>query len=174
MKIMIIGYSGSGKSTLAEKLSKETDTPVLHLDSVNWLPGWQIREQKSQVGIVNSFMDTHGSWIIEGNYTKILNERRLQEADLILELLFGRINCYLRVLRRLRTYKGTSRPDMTEGCNEKIDWEFTRWIFYDGRNRKKRQLYQSYQNNYPDKTIVIRNQRQLDKFQIPPSISESR
>ena len=41
MKIMVIGYSGSGKSTLAEYLGKKYQIPILHLDHIFWLPGWE-------------------------------------------------------------------------------------------------------------------------------------
>lgn len=41
MKITIIGYSGSGKSTLAEKLSNYYSIPKLHMDTLQFQPGWQ-------------------------------------------------------------------------------------------------------------------------------------
>ena len=41
MKIAIIGYSGSGKSTLAEKLSSYYSIPKLHIDRLQFQPGWQ-------------------------------------------------------------------------------------------------------------------------------------
>ena len=43
MKIAVIGHSGSGKSTLARRIAEETGVPVLHLDQIHWLPGWQER-----------------------------------------------------------------------------------------------------------------------------------
>lgn len=41
MKIAIIGYSGAGKSTLAEKLSNYYSIPKLHMDTLQFQPGWQ-------------------------------------------------------------------------------------------------------------------------------------
>ncbi len=41
MKIAVLGYSGSGKSTLARRLGEYFQVPVLHLDVVNFLPGWE-------------------------------------------------------------------------------------------------------------------------------------
>lgn len=44
MKIAILGYSGSGKSTLARRLGEQYGIPVLHLDRVQFLPGWRERD----------------------------------------------------------------------------------------------------------------------------------
>ena len=41
MKISIIGYSGSGKSTLADKLATYYSIPKLHIDTLQFQPGWQ-------------------------------------------------------------------------------------------------------------------------------------
>ena len=75
MKIVIIGYSGSGKSTLAKTLGINYNIPVLHLDSVNFLSGWKVREQKETDEIVKKFIEENDSWIIDGNYHKIAKER---------------------------------------------------------------------------------------------------
>jgi len=168
MKIAILGYSGSGKSTLARFLGKRYGIEVLHLDRVHWLPGWQERDKESKQKIIGDFLDGHTSWVIDGNYTKYSLGRRLEEADLIILLLFGRFACYLRALKRLGQYKGRSRPDMTEGCQEKVDWAFTKWIFRDGRTAKIREGYRSIQKQYPVKTRIIRNQRQLECFMKDP------
>ncbi|CTL15529.1 hypothetical protein ERS070141_00850 [Streptococcus pneumoniae] len=49
MKITIIGYSGSGKSTLAEKLSNYYSIPKLHMDTLQFQPGWQDSELRMDV-----------------------------------------------------------------------------------------------------------------------------
>ena len=61
--------------------------------------------------------------------------------------------------------KDSTRPDMAEGCNEKLDWEFIKWILRDGRTEESRQRYQGVLARYPEKTILIKNQRQLDDVQ---------
>ena len=50
MKIAIIGYSGSGKSTMAKRISERFGLPVLYLDTVHGLPGWEEREREDGTG----------------------------------------------------------------------------------------------------------------------------
>ena len=64
MKIMITGYSGSGKSTLCRKLSERYHTPFLHLDTIQFLPGWEVRADAEKQDMIRSFLDEHpGDWI---------------------------------------------------------------------------------------------------------------
>lgn len=164
MKIMVIGYSGSGKSTLAGILGRRYHIPVLHLDHVFWLPGWKSRSRDEVRRIVARFMDIHTSWVIDGNYTHAEYERRLAEADRIIFLSFNRFSCLLRVWNRYRKYRGRTRADMGRGCTEKLDWEFVRWVLYDGRNRERRAEYRRIEKSYGDKLTVLRNQRQLNQY----------
>ena len=165
MKIAIIGYSGSGKSTLARKLAEFYQIPVLHFDRVQFRPNWEIRPQPSKEIMTKTFLDLHKDWVIDGNYSKLSFERRMEEADVIILLLFNRISCLYRVTRRYLKYKNTTRSDMADGCKEKLDWEFVKWILRDGRSKTARQRYQNVVSQYPEKTIVLKNQRQLDDVQ---------
>ena len=70
MKIVVNGYSGSGKSTLARRLGKLYQIPVLHLDTVHWLPGWEEKAEEQERSEVRAFMDRNASWVIDGNYRK--------------------------------------------------------------------------------------------------------
>ena len=103
MKIAILGLSGSGKSTLAKQLGSFYHAPVLHLDAVHFLPGWVERVPGEEEQLVTSFLDTHSSWVMDGNYTKTCYARRLEEADQIIVLAFNRFLCLWRVLYQGRT-----------------------------------------------------------------------
>ena len=164
MKIAILGYSGSGKSTLAQALGRRYGMPVLHLDSLHFFPGWVERPRSEEREILGAFLDEHEAWVIDGNYTKLHYERRLDEADRIVIFQFGRLACLYRVWKRYRTYRHSSRPDMAAGCPEKLDRAFLRWVLWDGRSRDKREGYRRIQAKYPQKVIVLKNQRQLDAF----------
>ena len=164
MKIAILGYSGSGKSTLARKLGEYYDCDVLHFDAVQFLPNWEIRKQEEKEHITKEFLDTHESWVIDGNYSKLFLEQRLEEADMIILMLFNRFNCLYRVTKRYLKYRNQTRPDMGEGCNEKLDWEFVRWVLYDGRKKQTKERYRRIIEQYKEKTVVLKSQRQLDEW----------
>ena len=164
MKIAIIGYSGSGKSTLAKKLADAHQTDVLHFDTVQFLPNWEIRSEEEKLKITKEFLDSHTSWVIDGTYSKLYYERRMEEADVIIMLLFNRFSCFFRAFRRYLKYKNTTRPDMAEGCNEKFDFDFATWILWRGRSRKTKDRHKSLMSKYGEKAVVIKNQRQLDEY----------
>ena len=85
MKIAILGTSGSGKSTLAKRLGETYGLPVLHMDTVHFLPGWVERPFEEEETIIRRFLDENaGGWVIDGNYTKTCYARRLEEADKII------------------------------------------------------------------------------------------
>ena len=133
MKIAILGTSGSGKSTLAKRLGERYGLPVLHMDTVHFLPGWVERPFAEEEAIVRQFLDENaGGWVIDGNYSK---------------------TCYARV-----------RESSAPGCEEKIDAEFVRWILHDGRTKQKWAKMERIREKYPEKYVLIRNQRELDGF----------
>ena len=164
MKIAILGHSGSGKSTLARKLGEKYGLPVLHLDSIQFRPGWveTTREEKREK--LTAFLDANpGGWVIDGNYLKICAERRFAEADRILYLDFPRRICLFRVLRRWQMYRGVTRPDMGAGCEEKVDLEFLRWVLWDGRTPDKLADFRGVERRYPYKFRRYAAPKQLEK-----------
>lgn len=165
MKIAILGYSGSGKSTLAGKLGQRFGLPVLHLDSVQFEAGWKVCDPDQSIETVRAFLAEHpDDWVIDGNYKKFELERRLEEADRILLLLLPRLTCLVRCRKRYRMWKGRTRPDMTPGCEEKLDAEFVRWILFDGRTGAHRARYRWILQRYPEKTMVARSQKGIDRL----------
>lgn len=164
MKIAILGYSGAGKSTLAARLGELYGLPVLHLDRVHFIPNWKERETSEKRRIVEDFMSDNDGWVIDGNYSGLFRAERLEQADMIVLLLFNSFNCLLRAVKRSRKFKGKTRPDMGDGCIEKLDLEFIRWILHGGRTKKKKANYKAICEKYSDKVTVLKNQRQLDEF----------
>lgn len=162
MKIAIIGYSGSGKSTLAEALGEKYNCPVLYLDTVNFTSGWIERDREECRLIVEEFMK-NDSWVIDGNYKAFYQERRLEEADKIIFMDFSRVTCFKQAFKRYTTYRNTTRESMTEGCNEKFDFEFMKWILKDGRSKARVEHYKSICKKYEDKIIICRNRKDVEK-----------
>lgn len=163
MKIAIIGYSGSGKSSLARTLAAHDHIPILHLDQVNFTDNWTQRPIEESKAIVSKMLD-RSDWIIEGNYNELLYEQRMEKADQIIFMNFPRRICLPRVIKRYHQYKGNVRPDMSSGCEEKLDLEFIYWVLYRGRNKRKRMAYQKLCEQYKEKTIILCNQKALDTY----------
>ncbi len=164
MKIAVIGYSGSGKSTLAARLAEKHGVPVLYMDTVHWLPGWEEREREEKCALVTAFLDENDGWVIDGNYKRDRYDRRMEEADKIVFLAFGRFACLRRVIRRYRENRGRTRASMTEGCEERLPLDFLLWVVHTGRTKKRRRVYYDTVKRYAEKSTVIRNQRQLNAF----------
>ena len=97
-----------------------------------FLPNWKVRAVKEKEKIVRDFLDENENWCIDGNYSKIFFDERMEKADFIVVMLFSRFNSLWRVWKRYKKYKGQSKPDMTVGCDEKLDFEFIRWVLFVG------------------------------------------
>ena len=164
MKTVIMGYSGSGKSTLAAAIAQKEQIPALYLDTVYWLPGWEPRDLEGQIRQVKAFLAEHENWVIDGNYRKVCFEERMEQADRIVFLNFDRFASLCRAWKRYLRYKGKSRVSMTEGCEEKFDWNFFCWILWKGRTKVHRERFVQVVRSWPQKTVVIKNQRQLTAF----------
>lgn len=163
MKIAVIGYSGAGKSTLARALGEVYHCPVLHLDMVQFSPGWAERDREEARAIVAAFMEQE-DWVIDGNYTGLYQGRRLDEADLIFFLDFSRTVCLRQAIGRYRFWRGKTRDDMAAGCNEKLDLEFIWWILRKGRTHDRKARFQGILKQYPEKVTVFKTRRETDRY----------
>lgn len=126
-RLIILGCAGSGKSTLATILGSKLGLPVYHLDRYFWQPGWVSVSREQFIDIQKDLIE-RDKWIIDGNYQSTV-ELRLNACDTVIFLDFPRKTCLRNVLKRRLMYHKKPRPDITEGCEEKIDLEFLRWIW---------------------------------------------
>lgn len=126
-RVIVIGSGGAGKSTFARRLAGLTGLPLIHLDRLYWRPGWVETPRDEWKRIVRETVKAD-RWIIDGNYGATM-DIRLAACDTVVLLDLPRIRCIGRALRRRLEYRGRSRPDMAEGCNEKIDSEYLLWIW---------------------------------------------
>lgn len=163
MRIAVIGHSGSGKSTLAQTLAQREGLPLLHLDQLNFLPGWVQRDRAEALALADAFQDRPG-WVIDGNYPSLGMERRMELADLILFLDFPPLLCLRRAVGRYRKHRGRVRDSAAEGCREKLDWAFVRWILWEGRSGAYRQRYRRIEAAYPGKILVLKTPRAVRDF----------
>ena len=78
---------------------------------------------------------------------------------------FNRVSCLWRAAKRRKKYAGRSRDSMTEGCNERLHGEFIKWILFDSRTKERMEKFRSVLRDYPEKTVVIKSQRALVRFE---------
>ena len=103
------------------------DLPVLHLDALFWNKGWTPTPKAEFRAALQKELEKP-EWIIDGNFNSTI-EMRAQYADLVIFLDFPNWLCLARILKRRWMYRGKTRPDMGEGCPEKVDWEFIKFIW---------------------------------------------
>ena len=160
-RIQIMGCSGAGKSTLARHLGEKTGLPVVHIDRLFWKRGW-VESTKAEIDEKILKAASEDRWILDGNYSRTL-QTRLDRCDLVIYLDFSRWFCILSVVRRYLQNKGQIRPDMAEGCPEKIDWEFLHWIWT--YNRKHRKKFLEMLGHMPEeKVVILKNRKAVNQY----------
>ena len=98
-EILVLGVSVDvGKSSFARKLSEKTATPVHHLDSYFWKPGWA-ESTHEEFSEKQQALVKRDCWIIEGDYTATYVIRR-QKAETIIYLELPLMVCLYRVVKR--------------------------------------------------------------------------
>ena len=161
-KILVIGSSGAGKSTFSRRLSDILDIEVIHLDKEHWKPGWVEPPKDVWRRKVEELVSVE-EWIMDGNYSGTL-DLRIAACDTVIFLDLPRMLCVWRMLKRVATYRGSNRPDMAEGCDEKVDLPFLLWVWnYPTRSRPK--VLRLMQEHSQTKRIVhLRSREAVEEF----------
>ena len=160
-RIIIIGCGGAGKSTLARQLGEKLDIPVVHLDKLFWKPGW-VQVSQEEFDALHTRELAKAKWIMDGNFDRTMAER-IQYCDTAIYLDFSRFACLMGVTKRIMTTYGTVRPDMGEGCPERIDWEFLQWVWNFNKNKREKN-YRLLNETEGIEKIVLKNRRAVKKF----------
>jgi len=121
-RVLVIGSPGSGKSTMAGAIARRTGLPLVHLDQHYWRSGWVEPDPDTWLRQVES-LAAADRWVMDGNYGGTL-EPRLRRADTVVWLDFPMWLCLFRIVRRAALHWGRTRPDMAEGCPERLGWAF--------------------------------------------------
>jgi len=161
-KILVIGSSGAGKSTFSRRLGEKTSLKVIHLDVLHWLPDWTEPPKDEWKKTVETALKGD-AWIIDGNYSGTM-EMRLKSCDTVIFLDFPRVLCVYRILKRVAFYHKSTRPDVAEGCDERFDWTFVKWVWnYPTRTKPKVEaLLKSVQD---EKTVIrLKSRKEVEDF----------
>jgi len=160
-RIMIVGNAGNGKSTLAIKLGNRLNLPVVHLDRLFWRSGWK-SVSNAEFDALLAAEVARDAWIIDGNYTRTIRTR-LDRSDTVVWLDYPRCVSLWGIIRRRIVYRNKPRPDLAEGCPEKIDAEFFRWVW--SFNKKHRAMYRAlFQAEKDKELIVFRRRREAESW----------
>lgn len=147
------GPPGSGKSTLARRLGAARGLPVFHLDQAFWRAGWQEAPKAEFAATVESWAELP-AWIIEGNYTATLGPR-LRRADTLVYLDVPSWLSTLRVVRRSLAGWRRTRPDMADGCEERLDLGFFRFTWTWNAQSRARNL--AVARDFGGRSVILRN-----------------
>ena len=161
---MIVGQPGSGKSTLARKLGECTGLPVVHIDRIHWQPGWVERSKAEKTRLCLE-AERQSRWIFEGGHSATWPSR-LARADMLVWLDRPVGLRLWRVVRRAVTGLGRTRPDMAEGCPERLSSlpEFIGYI-WTTRNSGRAKMAQLAAAAPPECRIVhLRSDEEAARF----------
>lgn len=98
-RIVIYGNAGSGKTTLAKKIAITHNIPYLCMDTITWTEHKTRLPVKTSKQHIDSFIERHTEWVIEGCYGTLV-EMLLPAAMELLFLNPGIAVCQMRSKKR--------------------------------------------------------------------------
>lgn len=161
-RVLVIGSGGAGKSTFARRLGEKLGLPVIHLDRLFWHAGWVETPREEWKRKVEELCAGE-TWLIDGNYSGTL-EIRLAACDTVIFLDLPRTLCTWRVLKRAVTYRHGRRPDMAEGCRERIDLKFLYWVWSYPSRRRPKILARLRELSGGTRVFILRSQAEVERF----------
>ncbi len=162
---MIVGSSGAGKSVFSRNLHQITNIPLYPLDKIFWKPGW---EESDKADFREKVLEIakKDTWIIDGNYGDTI-EIRAAEADTIIFFDYPRSLCIWRAMKRFlkgRLFQ-VKRKDISEDCEERMNWPFFMWIWTYPHKGRKKALAQIEAAGFSfEKIIFIKRERDKNRF----------
>lgn len=163
-RIMVYGVTGSGKSVAAERIAATSGLPLIRIDDLMWLPGWQPVAAEEQRRIVADVV-AGDAWVLDHGYGRWL-DLVLDRVDLVVALDFPRVVSLRRLILRSLNRVITRQPM----CNGNVEtWRrllgpdsIIRW-HWQSFVRKRRRIRDWAARQQPP-TIRMRSPRQLDRW----------
>ena len=156
MRIALMGSPGAGTTWMTEHLSKTYGLPAVQLDEVVFDKNWKRLDAAAVLPKVAAFM-AQESWVIDGYYSDILFEERMEAADRIVLLLLPRLTCLWRAVKR-------SKARRAAGYKNDLNAWFLKFLLFESRSKERCKVYRDIIRRYGDKVVVLKSQRQVGRF----------
>jgi adenylate kinase family enzyme len=109
LKLIIIGNGGTGKSTLADKLAKELDIPVTHLDRLTFGKNW-VRLDEAEFKNKLTGILAGDNWIVEGWSYHSTVKQRIEASETVFYLAYPAWFSYMNSVKRHLQYTFKHNP----------------------------------------------------------------
>ncbi len=159
-RVLVVGPCGAGKSTLAFALADRLGLPLYHLDKLYWQPGW-VEGDDDQLDARIEEIVAGDRWLLEGTYGRTL-PLRLPHADTVVYLDYAIPLCLWRLVKRIWRWRGATRPDMGDGCEERFDLAFMTYVagWRSGPGKRLEKALAGYE----DKVVRLKSPRETDRW----------
>ncbi|MGJ9385486.1 DNA topology modulation protein [Salipaludibacillus sp. CF4.18] len=147
---------------MARQLGGKLKIKVYHLDALFWKPNW-VGVPKDEQRKVQNELVRNEDWLIDGNYGGTI-DIRLNAADTIILLDIHRTLCIYRAFKRMMQYRNKTRPDMGEGCEERFDLNFLKWIWNYPKTKRPEILKRLEQLSKDKQIIILKSPKEVQKF----------
>lgn len=158
-RVAVVGSGGAGKSTFATALGEATGLPVVHLDRHFWHPGW-LETPRDEWRQLQRELLADDRWIADGNYGGTFDER-FARADTVIIVARSRLACLTSAL--WRTTRDHGRAIQADGCPERFQLEFYRWIWNYRRDSRPR-LDAALAKHRHLEIVEVTNRKRLRQF----------
>lgn len=159
-RVSIIGATGAGKTLLARRIARALPARLVHADSHIWGPDWTLRDRAVAEAELQSLLRGEPAWIAEGYLTYAAREM-LELADLVIYLDYSRSRLLRNIVVRWWRHRRRRRPELPEGCEERLGWSRLCAIATDDLQR----LTEAALRAHPPRRLVrMRSPRALRQF----------
>lgn len=165
-KISVVGNAGGGKTALSRRLSEIHHLPLTHVDSIQFVPGMNIRPHKESILLLTD-VENKDSWIIDGYGPLDIIEKRFRASDRVIFIDFPIWRHYWWCTKRQIQNLWSRREELPEGCNE-ATWAHTKKLYktlWQVHTKMRPELLRIFaRENLKEKVIYVRTLREWNEI----------